>query len=170
MIETLHNTVDIRILMIVWCVWWWWWWCWDRGGGVKLVNVNSGFSKIHFDNKSVVVIMCLVLILAVFQVTLSNHHHVLTLVSWYYMTSFNYGDKTAKDVGLTCSNIMPNSIFYDSMGWGKTFFFFFFFLWIKKIDICFSKAILNNVNKIHFLQFPLIKRPWTSMLLVGITS
>ena len=36
---------------------------------------------------------------------------------------------------------------------------FFFFLWIKKIDICFSKATLNNVNKSHFLQFPLIKRP-----------
>ena len=39
------------------------------------MNVNSGFSKIHFDNKSVVVIMCLVLILGVFQVTLSDHHH-----------------------------------------------------------------------------------------------
>ena len=38
------------------------------------------------------------------------------------MTSFNYGDKKARDVGLTCrchlTNIMPESIFYDSMGWG----------------------------------------------------
>ena len=58
--------------MVVWCVWWW---CWDRGSGIKLVNVSSGFSKIHFDNKSVVVIMGLVLILGVFQVTLSDHHH-----------------------------------------------------------------------------------------------
>ena len=41
-------------------------------------------------------------------------------VSCYYMKSFNYGSKDARDVGLTCryhlSNIMPDSIFYDSMG------------------------------------------------------
>ena len=46
------------------------------------------------------------------------------------MTSFNYGSKNARDVGLTCrchlSNIMPGSIFYDSMGWGMTQFFLFF--------------------------------------------
>ena len=45
-------------------------------------------------------------------------------VSCYYMTSFNYGGKEARDVGLTCrchlSNIMPDSIFYGSMGWGIT--------------------------------------------------
>ena len=44
------------------------------------------------------------------------------------MTSFNYGAKKARDVGLTCrchlSNIMPDSIFYDSMGWGMIQFFF----------------------------------------------
>ena len=49
---------------------------------------------------------------------------VLTLVSCYYMTSFNYGRKKARDIGLTCSchlsNIMPDIIFYDSMGWGMT--------------------------------------------------
>ena len=48
----------------------------------------------------------------------------LTPASCYYMTSFNYGGKKARDVGLTCrchlSNIMPDSIFYDSMGWGMT--------------------------------------------------
>ena len=53
----------------------------------------------------------------------------LTPVSCYYMTSFNYRGNVARNVGLTCrchlSNIMPNSIFYDSMGWGITFFFFF---------------------------------------------
>ena len=52
----------------------------------------------------------------------------LTPVSCYYMTSFNYGGKKARDVGLTCrchlSNIMSNSIFYDSMGWGITCLFF----------------------------------------------
>ena len=46
----------------------------------------------------------------------------LTPVSCYYMRSFNYGGKEARNVGLTCrchvSNIMPDSIFYDSTGWG----------------------------------------------------
>ena len=56
------------------------------------------------------------------------------------MTSFNYGGKKARGVGLTCrchlSNIMPDSILYDSMGSGMThllllllfFCFVFFFL------------------------------------------
>ena len=45
-----------------------------------------------------------------------------------YTTSFNYGGEKARDVGLTCrchlSNIMLDSIFYDSMGWGMTQLFF----------------------------------------------
>ena len=57
---------------------------------------------------------------------------VLTPVSCYYMISFNYGGKKARDVGLNCichlSNIMSDSIFYDSMGWGMTQFLFIFFL------------------------------------------
>ena len=52
---------------------------------------------------------------------------VLTSVSCYYMTSFNYGGKKVSDVGLTCgyhlSNIMPDSIFYDSIRWGMTVVF-----------------------------------------------
>ena len=48
----------------------------------------------------------------------------LTPVSRYYMASFNYGSKKARDVGPTCichlRNIMSDSIFYDSMGWGIT--------------------------------------------------
>ena len=56
---------------------------------------------------------------------------VLKPVSCYYMTSFNYGGMKASDVGLTCgchlSNIMPDSIFYDSTGWGVTCPFFLFF-------------------------------------------
>ena len=56
---------------------------------------------------------------------------VLTPVSCYYMTSFDYGGKRARDVGLACrchlSNIMRNSIFYDSMGWGISQFFLFSF-------------------------------------------
>ena len=63
---------------------------------------------------------------------------VFTPVSCYYKTSFKYGGKKAGDVGLTCrchlSNIMPDTIFYDSMGWGMTqllllfFYVFVFFL------------------------------------------
>ena len=50
----------------------------------------------------------------------------LTPVSCYYMTSFNYGGKEARDVGLTCrchlSSIMPDSISHDNMGCGIFFF------------------------------------------------
>ena len=51
---------------------------------------------------------------------------VLTPVSCCYVTPFNYGGKKAKDVGFTSrchlSNIMPDSIFYDTMGWRITQF------------------------------------------------
>ena len=44
---------------------------------------------------------------------------VLNLVSCDQVTSFSYDGKKARDVGLTCScnlgNIMPDSIFYQSM-------------------------------------------------------
>ena len=52
---------------------------------------------------------------------------VFTPVSCYYKTSFNYSGKKAREAGLTCrchvSNIMPDGIFYDSMGWKMTHFF-----------------------------------------------
>ena len=50
------------------------------------------------------------------------------------MTSFNSGGRKAREVGLTCrchlSDIMPDSIFYDSMGWAMTqlLLLIFFFL------------------------------------------
>ena len=66
------------------------------------------------------------------KLSLATAIMALTPVSCYYMTSFNYGGKETRDVGLTCrchlSNIMPDSIFYDSMGWGITCPFFSFFL------------------------------------------
>ena len=72
--------------------------------------------------------MVLVLILEISNLSLATAIMALTPVSCYYMTSFNYGGKKARDVGLTCrchlSNIMPGSIFYDSMGWGITCRFF----------------------------------------------
>ena len=75
--------------------------------------------------------MGLVLILKFSKLSLATAIMVLKPVSCYYMTSFNYGGMKASDVGLTCgchlSNIMPDSIFYDSTGWGVTCPFFFVF-------------------------------------------
>ena len=54
------------------------------------------------------------------ELSLSTTIMTLTTVLCYYMTSFNYGSKEARDVGLTCrfhlSNVISNSIFCDSMG------------------------------------------------------
>ena len=66
--------------------------------------------------------MGLVLISEFSELSLATAIMVLTPVSCYYMSSFNYGGKRTRDVGLTCrchlSNIMPDSIFYDSMDGG----------------------------------------------------
>ena len=68
---------------------------------------------------------------------------MLTPVSYYYMTSFNYGGKKARDVDLTCrchqNDVIPSSIFYDTMGWGMTWVFSLgvviaVFLSIEEID------------------------------------
>ena len=44
------------------------------------------------------------------------------------MASFNYDGKKASDVGLTCrchlSNVMPDSILHNSVGWGAGVTFF----------------------------------------------
>ena len=70
--------------------------------------------------------MVLVLLSGFSKLSLANAIMTLTPVSCYYMTLFNYSGKKARDVGLICrcflSNIMPDSIFYDSIGWGTTFF------------------------------------------------
>ena len=74
---------------------------------------------------------------------------MLMPISCYYVTSFNYGGKKARDVGLTCrshlSNITPDSIFHDSMGCGVTQVLFFFlgevmavFLSIEEMDLVLS--------------------------------
>ena len=68
--------------------------------------------------------MGLVLVSEFSKLSLATAIMALTPVSCYYMISFNYGGKKARYVGLTCrchlSNIMPSSIFYDSMGWGRS--------------------------------------------------
>ena len=60
--------------------------------------------------------MVLGLILEFSKLSLATAIMALTPVSCYYMTSFNYGGKEARDVGVTCrchlSNITPDSIFY----------------------------------------------------------
>ena len=72
--------------------------------------------------------MGLVLISEFSKLFLATAIMALTPVSCYYITSLNYGGKNARDVGLTCrchlSNVMADSIFYDSMGWGITCLFF----------------------------------------------
>ena len=49
----------------------------------------------------------------------SDHHRGMMPVSSYYMTSFNYGGKKTRDIGLTCMcMVVSDSIFFDSIGSG----------------------------------------------------
>ena len=54
-----------------------------------------------------------------FELSLATPITVLKPVSCDHVTSFNYDDKKARDIGLTCwchlSYIMPDSIFHESM-------------------------------------------------------
>ena len=76
--------------------------------------------------------MILVLICEFSKLSLATAMMALTPISCYYMTSFNYGGKKGKDVSLTCRchlrNIMSDSIFYDSMGWGINCYFVYSFI------------------------------------------
>ena len=92
-------------------------------------------SKISFISKSLVVIKGFFCLsygsssnIGLSKLSLATAIMALTPVSCYYVTSFNYGGKKARDVGLTCrchlSNIMPDSIFCDSMGCKITCRFF----------------------------------------------
>lgn len=79
-----------------------------------------------------------------------------------------------RDIGLTCicllSNIIPDSIFYDNMGWrGGTFAFCFFFegvvitvfLSLEKMDSVLSLWAWINLqlqgSKADGIDYPLIK-------------
>ena len=75
--------------------------------------------------------MALVLISGIFQAILSDRYHSVDACLMLFY-DINYGGKKTRDPGLTCrshlSNIMPDTIFYDSMGWGngeKLLLFFF---------------------------------------------
>ena len=74
--------------------------------------------------------MGLVLISELSKLSLATAIMALTPVSCYYMGSFNYGGKKARDV----SNIIPDSIFY--MGWNSLSFFCFF---LKGDNHCFPQ-------------------------------
>ena len=65
------------------------------------------------------------------------------------MTSFNYGGKKARDVVLTCRyhlrNIVLDSIFNNSMGWGITQFVFVFFFLGVVIAVLLSIEEMDSV-------------------------
>ena len=78
----------------------------------------------------------------------------LTSVLRYYMTSFNYDDKKAKDVGITCrcylSNILTVSVFYDSMGWEINCFLFVCFVRVITTAFLFyARNVAGLVNTIY---------------------
>ena len=79
---------------------------------------------------------------------------VSTPVSCYYVTSFNYGGKKARNIGLNCrchqSNIMPDSIFYDSMGWGMACFCFFLFAFLGVVIAVFLS--IKDMDSVLSLQ------------------
>ena len=83
----------------------------------------------------VCVCVCVILIFfPFFELSLTATIMVLTSASWYYMTSLNYHSKKARDVGLTCrchlSNVMLDSVTYDSAFQGTTCLFIFLFLFV----------------------------------------
>ena len=67
-----------------------------------------------------------------FELSLATTITLLTFVSCDYATSFNYDDTNTRAVGLTCwyhlSNIMLNSIFYESMRLLLVYWSLFLFL------------------------------------------
>ena len=70
-----------------------------------------------------------------YPVILHNHHNVV----YDRVTLFNYDDKKARDVSLTCwchlSNTMPDNIFHESMRQGTTCSVWFcLFVWF--FDFC----------------------------------
>ena len=80
-------------------------------------------------------------------------------VSCDHVTSFNYDDKKARDVGLTCwchlSNNMPDSIFHESMRQGITFFFL-----MRGDTSCFPQDERNGISFITIKSVDLGK-PYT---------
>ena len=75
---------------------------------------------------------------------------MLKPVSCDHVTSFNYDDKKARDVGLTCwchmrSN-MPDSILHESMRQGITPVFLFFFFLVRGDTSCFPQDERDGIS------------------------
>ena len=85
---------------------------------VKKSNLFLSKEKTYFF--VVIEVLLLSFISEFSKLSLATAIMVLKSASCYYKTLCNYGGKKARDVGLTrrchLSNIMPDSIFYDSMG------------------------------------------------------
>ena len=101
-----------------------------------------------------------------FELFLANTITALKPVSCDHVTSFNYDDKKARDVDLTCwchqSNIMLDSIFHENMRQG-----------ITQITLSFSFCLLLfNNGCCVFIQYNLLKgfcecilmQPWTQVI------
>ena len=90
---------------------------------------NCGFKKFETIDKEELIDLL--------KVVGDRHHGVDACV----MVSFNYSDKKARDVGLTCrchlSNIMSDSILYDSMEWGITYFLVVVVVFVRVITTVF---------------------------------
>ena len=74
---------------------------------------------------------------------------VMKPVSCDHVTSFNYDNKKARDVGVTCwcnlRNIMPDSIFHKSMRQGITCSVLFrFFVWFFCICLLYALIFLQS--------------------------
>ena len=108
-------------------------------------------------------------------VILSDHHHGVDayLMRHLVMTSFNYGGKKPRDVGLTCrchlSNFMPDSIFYVSMGWGMTqlllllFFYFFIFFFLRG-----GIAVFLSIEEMDSVLSPWHQWAWETLSYNGL--
>ena len=86
-----------------------------------------------------------------FKLTLLTTIMVLTPDSCDHVTSFNYDDKKARDEGLTCwchlNNIMPDSIFHESIRQGMTCsvlfcLFLCFFVFSNVFVFCFLCGVI----------------------------
>ena len=92
------------------------------------------------------------------ELSLATTITMLMPISCYYVTSFNYGGKKARDVSLTCrshlSNITPDSIFRDSMGCGVTQVLLFFF---RSSNGCLPQHRRDGFSLITITQVDVVK-------------
>ena len=110
--------------------------------------------------------MVLSLTLEFSKLSLTTLIMALKPVSCYYMTSFIYGSKEERDVSLTCrchlSNIMPDSIFYGSIGWEIILFYFILFIYLsfkKGNNHCLPQHIRNGFSCVIIITLMTLGKP-----------